>query len=44
MKYKKPEIQVVVSALDAVRAMEKVIQPFPDGTGLHTAAAYQADE
>ena len=30
MKYEKPEVQMVVSALDAVQAMEKVIQPFPD--------------
>ncbi|MGB8062253.1 MAG: hypothetical protein WCF26_10185 [Candidatus Sulfotelmatobacter sp.] len=44
MKYQKPEIRTVVSALDAVQAMEKVILPHPDNTGLRTESAYQADE
>jgi|HubBroStandDraft_3_1064219.scaffolds.fasta_scaffold937691_1 hypothetical protein len=45
MKYQKPEIQVVVSALDAVQAMDKQPRPLPDNTEiLKTVSAYQADE
>lgn len=45
MKYEKPEVQMVVSALDAVQAMEKEILPHPDSGGFErTVSAYQADE
>jgi len=45
LKYQKPEVQAVVSALDAVQGMGKEILPHPDnGEVGRTVAAYEADE
>jgi hypothetical protein len=45
MKYQKPEIQVIVSALDAVQAMDKAFVLPTDHTEiLGTQSAYQSDE
>jgi hypothetical protein len=45
MKYQKPEIRVVVSALDAVQEIGKEISMNPDYTEVwKTTSAYQADE
>lgn len=45
MKYQKPEIQVVLSALDAVQGMGKQIDPHPDSSEVaKTTPAYRADE
>ena len=45
MKYQKPEIQVVVSALVSVQSMDKEQETPVDSSGIFkTVPAYQADE
>jgi hypothetical protein len=45
MKYQKPEIQVVVSALVSVQSMDKEQETPVDTSGIFkTVPAYQADE
>jgi len=45
MKYQKPEIQVVVSALVSVQSMEKELETPVDSSGiLKSVQAYRADE
>ncbi len=45
MKYNKPEVTVLVTAVDAIQSSQlKVIQRTFDGVQLATNAAYEADE
>jgi hypothetical protein len=45
MKYQKPEIEVVVPALEAVQAMDKELgMPHDNSEVYRTVSAYHADE
>jgi hypothetical protein len=45
MKYEKPEIRKVESAIEAIQStMTKVAPPTPDSSHRLTIAAYEADE
>ncbi len=45
MKYNKPVVEVLASAVDAIQSSQlKVIQRTFDGVQLATNAAYEADE
>jgi hypothetical protein len=45
MKYEKPEVQVVASALDAIQGMDKQINPHPDSSEVaKTVPAYSAND
>jgi len=45
MKYEKPQIELLSSASDAIRDLEKNVLFNPDsGMVFHTGTAYEADE
>jgi hypothetical protein len=44
MKYEKPNVTLVASAVEAVKTMIKDDQPLDNPSGLVSTSAYQSDE
>ncbi len=44
MKYTKPEVRLLVNAVDAIQSSSKGSQPHPDSPLNVTVSAYEADE
>jgi hypothetical protein len=44
MKYEKPEVRKIASAIVAIQSMSKIAPPTPDSLHELTVNAYEADE